>query len=376
MKEYTYAKVHKPKTGDDWYIYYTFRNPETGVFEQFKERKGINRLQSVKEKKELGAILVAKLNKMLDDGWSPFVITAKFVKPLTSLDTVMDEMLTVKRGSVRIRSYQHYKFAVDLLKEYCLTKSVWLKPAYDFSPILAQGYSDYLITAKNYSGKSHNNQIANMKVLFNMMLDRELIAKNPFRGIKKKPEKEGRIVYYDKSLKKTIGDYFKRNDHPLYIFTQIIYYCFVRPNEIMQLQVKHLDLDNGNIIIPASASKNGKSGLTPVHNDLLPILRAKFESLDKELYLFSNNLKPGIKNLHRNRASEAHKMALRDLGISNDHVLYDWKHTGARDFIISGRNPYDLMRYMRHHSLDQTMVYLRSLGVSTEMKTDPKAWTY
>lgn len=374
MKDYTLAKLHKPKTGSDWYIYYTFRNPETGEMELFKERKGINRLKSVKERKHYGAIYVNRLNQMLENGWSPYIVRPSETKNIAPLSQVIAQMLAIKQGSVRVRSYQHYKFAIDLFKEYASSRMDL--PTSQFRPNDAQGYSDHLILVKRYSGKSHNNQIANMKVLFNMMIDREIIDKNPFQKVKKKPEAEGRILYYDRKTKDLIGEYLKRNDHPMYVFVQLIYYCFIRPNEIMQLQVKHLDLENGNITIPASASKNGKSGLVPVPEKLLSLLKERYSDKERELYLFGRNLTLSEIPVHRNRASQSHKEVLKDLKISNEHVLYDWKHTGARDFILAGNNPYELMRRMRHYSLDQTMVYLRSLGVSTDSKADPNAWIF
>jgi integrase len=374
--DYTLAKLHKPKSGKDWYVYYTFLNPETDKMQLLKERQGINRLKSDKDKKHHGALLVKSINEFLNEGWSPFApqIVNEFDK--LKLTEVLAELLKVKAGSVRKRTSDHYIFTIRLFTEYLTSKNLTSIKAKDFSKTLAQGFSDHLIIAKKYKGKSHNNQIAAIKALFGMMAEREAIDKNPFLKIEKKSEGEGRVLFYNDKQKAEIKDYLIRNDHPMYLFVQFIYYCFIRPNELMQIQVKHIDFENQTIMIPAYAAKNRKNSVVSIKDELFKLVKDKYKNLEPDLYLFGKGLSPNITPVHRNRASKSHQEVLKDLKLSPDFHLYDWKHTGARNFILSGRNIYDLMRYMRHSSLEQTAKYLRSLGLGTEIKANPNAWTF
>lgn len=69
--EYTFAKLYKGKKG--WYVYYRFKNPVTGVMDQFKERSGLNKKGITKiEKEEIAFGLIANRNKKLKAGYSPF----------------------------------------------------------------------------------------------------------------------------------------------------------------------------------------------------------------------------------------------------------------------------------------------------------------
>lgn len=71
---FTPAKLQIPKTGKDWYVYYSCLNPETELMERFMIRDNINRLKTEKEKKERGKNMVIDLNNRLKEGWSPFII--------------------------------------------------------------------------------------------------------------------------------------------------------------------------------------------------------------------------------------------------------------------------------------------------------------
>lgn len=368
---YTFAKIHKPKSGNDWYVYYTFRNPETGKMALWKERAGINRLSTVKEKHARGAKMVANVNKRLEDGWSPYAEGKEI--DTRKIDEVFDDILTIKKPGLRPRTVEHYKHAVDLFKEFLAGKKIMPN---QFTAKMAQDYSDWLLTSKKYTSKSHNNKLSDANIFFNAMVDREIIDKNPFKKIRKKPVEEGKLISYSNEQKKLIRDYTKKNGHPMYYFIQWIYYCFIRPYELMQLQVKHIDFENATIQIPAYASKNRKHGIVPINEVFMKEVVNKYKGKDSELYLFGFGLEPNLKPVHRNRSSHSFKELRETLNIPKDHLLYDWKNTGARDFILSGKNPYLLMAYMRHHSLDQTMVYMRSLGVTTGMKINKNAWKF
>ena len=99
----------------------------------------------------------------------------------------------------------------------------------NFSLSIAQSYSDHLIVAKGFGGRSHNNQIENMKSLFNMAIDRELLLKNPFKTITKKPVNTGGNLAYTNKQKETIKKYLEINDHPLLMAVQFLYLLFGFP---------------------------------------------------------------------------------------------------------------------------------------------------
>lgn len=371
--EYTLATLKKPKSGD-WYVYYSYRNPQTGKLHPFKIRGDLNRIKVKKEKEHEGAVMVSEINDMLKEGYNPFEIEEQNPHKGKTLIQVLNDLQAIKKNGLRKRTVEHYQHAIDLMTEYVADIS-HVKPQH-FTPALAQGYSDFLLVTKKYTPKSHNNQLSNANIFFNAMVDRDIILKNPFKKVKRKQVEEGKLLSYSKKQKDTIRYYTEKYNHPMFMFIQWIYYCFIRPAELMQLQVKHIDFDNNTVLIPSGVAKNRKNGIVPINEHFMPFVNTMYKHVDPEYYLFGHGLVPHETKVHRNRASHSHKLLLQENKIPNTHILYDWKNTGARDFILQGGNPYALMALMRHHSLDQTMVYMRSLGVTTGMKTDPNAWKF
>jgi len=358
---YTLPRICKAKKG--WYVHYRILNPLTGERKQWREKAGINYIDDLKLREKEALKIKQQLTELLESGWSPFLENTPAAERKIPLMDILQEYLKTKKTSVRVRSYQHYQWALKLFEEYLVKNKLQAIKSDKFNKTMAFGYSDFLLTDKQYSGKSHNNQISNMKVFFEMMCDREIIEKNPFKGIKKRPEEKGRLIVYSDTQKELIKQHMIDTDHPMFLFVQFVYYCFVRPNEIMQLQVKHIDFEFKRIQIPSYASKNRKQSSVDINEEFFELVKEKYQHLDPEFYLFGFGLKPGPISVHRNRASKSHQELLQELKITG-LVLYDWKHAGARDFILSGGDPYRLMTMMRHHSLEQTMTYLRSLGVS------------
>lgn len=366
--QYTFAKVHKPKKGNDWYVYYSFRNPSTNKKELFKIRGEINRFKTNKEKLSYGITASSKINIELKNGWSPFKTENENPQSKMNIVEIFDEFIKIKKTSLRSRSYQHYKYGIDLINEYLIfIDDKFIKPL-DFTNITAQRYSDWLITNKLFKGRSHNNQISNMKVFFNMLIDRDLISRNPFKNIKKKPVDIGGNLAYSNKQREVIKEYLEKNNHPLLFFVQFLYYCFIRPNELMQLQIKHIQFKDKSIIIPGYVSKNRKQSSVEIPDAFFQSVKNKYESIDPEYYLFGRGLIAGPIAVHRNRASASHKLVLDALCIQGQHTLYSWKHTGNVAAWEAGVSPYKIMEQNRHHSLEQTMTYARTLGV--KLKTE------
>lgn len=99
----------------------------------------------------------------------------------------------------------------------------------------------------------------------------------------------------------------------------------------------------------------------------------KLEQYPSDWYLFGKGYKPGPKQMKRNTVSMHHSEIRDALSIDKKHNLYSWKHTGNVDSYLAGIDPYELMRQNRHHSLEQTMGYLVSMGLRPNVNFSKKA---
>jgi hypothetical protein len=51
--------------------------------------------------------------------------------------------------------------------------------------------------------------------------------------------------------------------------------------------------------------------------------------------------------------------------LEENNPIYSWKHTGFVDMYQEIKEPYALMRQLRHYDLQTTMIYMKSLGLQS-----------
>lgn len=62
-----------------WFVYYSYRNPDTGKMVRFKVHAGFDKIQSVQDKLKHAEIIIQQINRRLDVGFNPFHDTQKFM---------------------------------------------------------------------------------------------------------------------------------------------------------------------------------------------------------------------------------------------------------------------------------------------------------
>jgi integrase len=275
-------------------------------------------------------------------------------------------MLEIKLPTLRKRAKETYTYInkdfITWLTKHRLN-NIGLS---EFTSSMATEYMDSLIMEKKLSGRTHNDRLIILKVFYNAMMEREWIHKNPFKKIKAKPVEIGRNLAFSEKEQEKLKKHLYEHDRQMYYFTQVIYYCFIRRSELLQLQVGHFDLVNHTIIIPADISKNkcSETVVIPVGlEEILLEMRLQHHSPDD--YVIGHGLQRSfrmIKNI--NHISTRHNKVASKLGFDPDKGLYSWKHTGAcRAYYATGKDIYSLMRQLRHRDLNTTMIYLKSLGL-------------
>jgi len=147
----------------------------------------------------------------------------------------------------------------------------------------------------------------------------------------------------------------------LALFVRFMYYCFIRPKELRCLKVGDVLLEEGEIRVPSSASKNSKTQFIVIPDHFLPDLEFLYERPPGS-YIFPSPRDPS-KPLSKNVMYERHKIILNELNFGDGYTLYSWKHTGAVAAAKAGISVKELQLQLRHHSLDETDKYLRQMGV-------------
>lgn len=373
------ARIYQGKKG--WYVYYHYLNPSTGKFKMFKDRSGINYLKDLRLRKKAAENLRDSYNERLNAGWSPYGETVlqeneeydnlRFLPGIKALE----ELYKLKKTTLKRRTWQSYKYSLDILSRYLIGRNLQHLALVNINKRTLVQMFDLMQSKGKHGNKSINNHAANLGVLFNMAVKRELIVKSPLAGYEKLPEESGKNFPFTDKQKADLKKYILKHDPDLWLFVKSIYHLFVRPLELLQVQISHVDLRTNQIIIHSSIGKNKKQLSVAIPESFIDEIKAlNLEQYPGDWYLFGYDLKPGPKQYHRNAVSKRHTVALRACGITDpDYTMYGWKHTGNVDAFLAGVDAYDIMRQNRHHSLEQTMKYLRSLGLRPNVGFSKKA---
>jgi len=350
-----------------WFVYFDFTDDLTKRKKRFQFRGEINKFSNKEERIKEANGLKRFWKLELENGWNPFMKDR--VKKLPIHYTIfegLDAVLKVHLPTLQKRTKETYHYVVRLFKEWLTKEGMDNISLAEFTKQDAQVYLDTLITERGYSGRTHNDHLIILATLFNVMLAKEWIIKNPFKKIDRRPAQIGRNIAFTDSEKEELRELLMKKDERLFYFTQIMYFTFIRRTELARLRVGDFDLVNKTIIIPSNISKNGEQESVVIPVGLEPILRRmRLDHYPSGYYVFGRHLfTSDVIYSNVNHISTRHNKFVKQLEIHSSKTLYSWKHSGVcAAYYATGKDVYALMRQLRHKSLETTMVYLKSLGL-------------
>lgn len=376
-RDYVPAKLHdcggklKNSKGEnaDWYVYFKVRNPDTGQMHPLAKRGKINYLKTVTERRREGRFLVNLINELLSQGkLSPF----KTKEPQVSLIELFQKETELKKNNLRRRTWQSYTYSTGLLIKWMRLNNLENLEPQEFTKAHAREFCDYMIREKKYAGITFNDRKRDIGIYFNAFVDREVISVNPFKKIKSLPQEMGKNIAFSPAQQKKLIEYLKKKNYRLYLFTQFIYFCYLRPIEILRLKVSNIDLKRNVITIYGNQSKNKKTETVVIPEAFKKIVsEMNLNKYSADDYIFGRGLLTCDKSLGRNSVTSLHTKFLRKLKFHNHLTMYSHKATGNVNAFKAGIDIYSIMRQNRHASINQTMTYLKSLGLypNTEFAT-------
>lgn len=370
---FTLVKVGKDKGKRIWFVSFMFTDEGSGERKQFQFRARINQKTTEGEKITEANSTAAALLDYLREGWNPFTespgqyqnrSTGGFVNRPRTLGEALKECYDIKMQQLTgYESERTYKYIYNHFSAWVNAQFLDRLRPDSFTTAHAMAYSDHL-TNQGKKGRGFNNYRTVVKIFFNMMVERDLIQKNPFSKIKPARTTEAEITPFADMELQAIRSYLIKNDYNLYVFTQMIFYLLLRPIEIVKLQVKHIDLTRNKITLPSSASKNRKSRLCNIPPALKTILQEwlRFESVND--YLFGFGMATGPRPIaRRNTVTERHAKALKAMGFEGKLSLYSYKYNGVIAAHLAGISMEEIRLQAGHHSVEITQIYMVKLGL-------------
>lgn len=356
MEKYQLAKVHDYGGNLDkrWFVEYKFLHPESKLYVKF--RVWISSRILTKQARYIKGIEVKNsINQRLKAGFNPFVNKQK------QLIAAVLEIVEMKKHTCSPKSHASYRSMAGKFIEWVKANKMQNFFADEFTRQHAYAFLDDLLVKNKVGACTRNCYLICMKTIFNDLVKRQHLEINPWHPITRLKVSEPDLVLLSDFEKDKIRENLPEMHPRLYVVSLLVYYCFLRPAEIVRLQVKDIDLANAYITVQGGKSKNKKyyKVAMPDHlvNEFKKIGTQLFQS---DFYVFTNRfqLTPGPKPMASTRIAEIWNQIVKTkLGINKN--LYSLKHNGNGVAVESGIDIRQIQLQNRHWSLEQTQIYLQ-----------------
>ena len=336
-----------------WFVFYYFRDPDTGKWIRFRiwlSSKLVTRSHRYDKAKEIKKAINLKLRQ----GFNPFVSQNR---GLTTLTHCLDYFIESKQLAVRYRTIISYRSYIKHFKEWLEDLHYDKLAAESFTYYMAGEYMDFLRTSKPIANRTWNNTLQALRCCFNFLVEKEYIIINPFFKIHELQTEEPELIAFTKKELDIIRINLPSHNYDLYVIALMIFNCFLRPQEIVRLQVRHLkDSTNGQLSIPGNISKNKKNetiSLTPQVRTAINNLNLNYPG---HYYVFGLHMHRNEKMVAPTRIAECWREFADKFELKKN--IYALKHTGNGLALENGANARDLQLQNRHSSLEETQKYL------------------
>lgn len=382
-KNYSEPKIYDA-SGDlskRWYVYFSFRNPQTNLLEkQTPIYGGANNFKTKQERYEVLNTYRKQLKRALEEGLSPYEDNQKALEAISE-KPVLQTTLTKDDSSIAITE----AFAIALkIKQSVLSKTSF--PSFSSNVkrfekwLLAKGVVSVLAITKkivieylnavldNTTPRTRNNTRIDLGSLFQTLEDNEIITENFIKKINVLKATPERNKTYTTSLQADIYKYMEENDKILLLFVKFISYNYLRPIEVCRLQVGDLDLVDRKLYVRAKNS--------PVKTKIIPeILINELPDLsimDKNHSLFTPFAIGGewetSETDKRDYFSKRFKKVKDHFKLGKDYGLYSFRHTFITKLyseFAKAMTPNEakskLMLITGHNTMDALEKYLRDI---------------
>lgn len=377
--------------GDSWFVSFKAWNPQKNKLQLKKIYKGFKPLKSRKEKLAFGENLCRELEAKLLNGWNPWKEKDKEVLiysdnlanfsesriknrrryRVKNVRYFLSSYLDWKKSQIKKKTFESY---TSKLRVFCL----WLEENdFDKKDVseLTRGtiikFCKFLEQEKDLDRLTIEKYQQNLHNFFKWLIEEKWVKKNPVVDIPKTTQKKDIAARpIPKIQLKAFLTHIKMRDKQLFLACLFQYYCFVRPgNELRNLKIQDIDFFNSKLRIDKVHSKNGKSEIIGIPDDLLDVCMNVYQlhTFNPEYYVFGRNRMPGEERLGHNTLRNRFNKFRQDLGMPNIYKFYSFKHSGAGILLESGATMVELMDQLRHKELNTTHHYIkRHFGARSE----------
>lgn len=379
--KFKWPKLYEPASSDgDWFVWLSYRHPQTGAFVRFKFFKGFSDYSTKSEKRHHGRLMVKAIKELLKEGWSPFDEDDEQVDAGKPVVFLISQYLD--KVDVRPSTKQKYSNELNLFKSWLIKNHYGDLTIDQINKTIVTNFLEYHKTKRNWSGKTYNNYLNDITTFFNYYHDNfdDILTRVPTKSLKRKRvDRPGNKAFNDYQFKKLKELMLSNGDELLYHFCSFVYYGALR-NEAEARFVKCGDFNfkTKTLKVESGTAKNRTTEYIPLYPEFLELLyEMGIDKLDPELYVFGKDLDKRSLSLKRFGIGKPYPTGedffarrFREYkgraGLSTRDGIYCYKHTRAVHLGEDGEDLYKIMKLFRHGDLATTMIYMRDLGINMQ----------
>ncbi|WP_417444664.1 tyrosine-type recombinase/integrase [Joostella sp.] len=348
-----------------WYLRWSFRNPETGKMErQYNIYGGVNEYHSYKERIEFLKTLERNLIELLNTGFNPYNDIKNSVVSVPSSFEAIENALEIKKLHMKHDSFIRFKSDIGKFKNYLKANGFDRR---FITSINKKTVTDFLNEVlKDVSNRSRNNYKTSISTLWQSMEDNGVIEKNFVKSIPMLKSKPQRNKTYSDKQAEELFDYMAKNYPNMLLFIKFVSYNFLRPIEVCRLTAQSINIKDKTLSVMVKQGQFKTKIIPDILINDLPGLSGKEGCLFTKDGLFG--YWNASDNSKRGHFSRKFKEIKDHFGLGEDYGIYSFRHYYTTKLYRKLRetlSPYEaksrLMLISGHESMDALEKYLRSI---------------
>ena len=319
----------------------------------------LNRYKTAREKLLAAQKVADEVNAKLGGGWTPLHETedGRLYTPISELREKF--LLAKEREGVRPSTMLNYTSFTHLFLEWCEDTGRAKKYSGTFLRADAVRYMDYIMEKGN-GNRSYNNTVKALRCFFNWSLEHCYCKENPFEKIKLLPKQRKKRILIDKETRARITDYFARTKPQMLLVAMLVYSSAIRPKEIANIQLKHINLAKHYILIEETNAKNHKARCATISKEitayLVPLMQ-RYTDINYYLFGVGQQMEPAPKQARNNYFAKNWNKMREALGLPMEMQLYSLRDTGLTDLLHAGVDQLTVQHHADHSSISIQNIY-------------------
>lgn len=323
----------------DKIVYFYVLDPQSvidGNPRMVRIRKKFNHIHGARERDDAALRFRDEVSRKLRSGWNP-LIQDSTVKGFTTMEEVMEKYgrylkKMQKDGVFTVKTCTDYGSRFDMFRQFLDVSPI--QYVYQLDTPFVESFLEWVYIDRDTSPRTRNNYRLWISVFCTFLRQNGYLKVNPVEGVKNLRENDKFRKALTASDLKRMHDHLNEHDKPFLLVCMMLYYTFIRPNELMCLKVGDISVKEQTVFVSHTISKNRKDGKATLPARVIRLMiELGVLSYPSSYYLFSKDFMPGAEERDARAISYRWRVMRKALGFPPYYQFYSLKDTGITDAI-------------------------------------------